>query len=131
MDDTEQLKELRAYKIGYDLGWYRAHEALAGQLSEVTDAITNSATFQQIEREGGSKPIFLAKILDIQLQIVEMRNENLPTLLLERQKITELASKIASLPDGVFTGELSIGSTNMLEDRTASNSQIEGSKSDE
>lgn len=115
MPETDDgLRELRAYKIGYDLGWYRALESVANDLSEITDAIMNSATFKEIEREHHDKPIFLAKIIDIQLQVAGMRNENMPTLLLERKKITEIATRIAKLPDGVFTGQLSIENANML-----------------
>lgn len=110
----DSLKELRAYKIGYDLGWYRAHEALANELTEIADAILNSATFKQIEEEKHDRPIFLAKILGIQQQIAEMRNEHMPVLLLERQRITELAKRIAELPEGVFTRELSLDRANML-----------------
>lgn len=102
MSNDDSLKELRAYKVGYDLGWYRAFESISNDLKEVADAILNSATFRQIQRETSDEPIFLAKILNIQQEIKDMRNEHMPTLLLEREKINEIAAIIAKLPDGAF-----------------------------
>lgn len=102
MNNDDSLKELRAYKVGYDLGWYRAFESISNDLTEIADAMLNSATFRQIQRENSDKPIFLAKILNIQQEIKDMRNEHMPTLLLEREKINEIAGIIAKLPDGVF-----------------------------
>lgn len=117
MSSTEDnsFKELRAYNIGYDLGWYRAHEAISNELQEIADAILNSATFKKIERENSDKPIFLAKILDIIAQMNEMRNEKMPVLLLERKKINEIGAKIAKLPEGAFRDPISFTDTKFLE----------------
>lgn len=105
--EEEKLKELRAYNIGYDLGWYRAHESIVNDLQEIADAMLNSATVRAIEREKGSYPIFLAKILDIISQLTTMRNEKMPVLLLEREKINEIGTLIAKLPEQAFIDPIS------------------------
>jgi hypothetical protein len=115
MREEDNLKELRAYNIGYDLGWYRAHEAIANDLQELSDAILNSATFKQIEREGQDTPIFLAKIMGIIIEIKTMRNEKMPVLLLERQKINELGERIAKLPPEAFGNPISFGDVKLLD----------------
>ena len=87
----EEMKQLKAYKVGYDLGWYRAYESICVDLGEIADAMLQSAAFQEIQREiGDDKPIFLAKILRIISQVNEMRAESLPTLMVEREAITRL-----------------------------------------
>lgn len=113
--ERDDLKELRAYNIGYDLGWYRAHESIANDLQEIADAILNSATFREIEREGHDKPIFLVKILNIISEVNTMRNEKMPILLLEREKINEIGNKIANLPPQAFYDPISFGEGYRLE----------------
>ena len=88
--DENELKQLKAYKVGYDLGWYRAVEAISSDLQEIVDGILNSATIKRIERENHKKPMFLAKILDIITSLSEMKQEALPTLVVERKAITKL-----------------------------------------
>lgn len=113
--NSDQMKELRAYNIGYGLGWYRAHESIVNDLQEIADAILNSATFKAIELENGDKPIFLAKILNIISELKTMRNEKMPILLLERQKINEIGSKIAKLPAQAFHDPISFTDSKLLE----------------
>ncbi len=109
-----QFKELRAYNIGYDLGWYRAMETVSNDLAEIADAILNSATFKEIEQENGDKPIFLAKILGIIDQLKTMRNEKMPVLLAERNKINEIGKLLSSMPPEAFTNPISFGSPEKL-----------------
>lgn len=115
MSKTDELKELRAYNIGYDLGWYRAMESVSGDLQGLADAILNSATLKQIEQEGGDKPIFLARVMDILAQLQTMRNEKMPVLLLERSKINELGSKIKDLPVEAFKDPISFSGFKALD----------------
>lgn len=118
MTEEDPLKELRAYNIGYDLGWYRAHEAISNEMQEIADAILNSATFKAIEAGHGDKPIFLAKILDLITQMNEMRNEKMPVLLLERQKINEIGKRIAKLPPQAFIDPISFTEPKRLTQET-------------
>ncbi|HVA10624.1 MAG TPA: hypothetical protein VNG32_00460 [Candidatus Dormibacteraeota bacterium] len=117
LPENDSLKELRAYNIGYDLGWYRAHESISNEMQEIADAILNSAIFKEIQREHSTKPIFLAKILDLIMQMNEMRNEKMPVLLLEREKINEIGAKIAKLPVEAFKDPISFTDTKMLSDK--------------
>ena len=109
MGDEEELKELRAYKVGYDLGWYRCAELVDGELQKLVDAMKLSPTFRQIEREAaeakGKRPLLYATILRLIAELGELRREHTPTLLLERKAINELGEKISQLPPEVFEGD--------------------------
>lgn len=98
--NEEDLRELKAYKLGYDLGWYRACEALKPMLDDMQDCIGNSPTWRQIEREskeGKDLPLFMARILGIMGEMADMRREHMPTLVLEQKAINDMGERLEKL----------------------------------
>lgn len=100
--NEDPLKELRAYNIGYDLGWFRALETVSDDLKKIIDAMQQSYTFQQIESESSNKPIFIMEIMNLIMDIQTMKSEKMPVLLLEREKINEIGKRIEKLPAEAF-----------------------------
>lgn len=94
-----ELRELKAYKMGYDLGWYRANENLKPILNDLADCMLRSSTWQQIEEEGkeGDQPIFMAKILSLISTLEQIRRETMPALVLEQKAINDMGERLESL----------------------------------
>lgn len=95
--NPEDLNELKAYKMGYDLGWYRATEALMPLLHDLEDCMANSATWRQIEKETNEQPIFIARIAGIICDLRQIQNEHMPAIVLEQKAINDMGSKLAKL----------------------------------
>lgn len=99
MNDDE-LRELKAYKMGYDLGWYRATETLKPLLNELWDCMGRSTTWKQIEKEGEKgkdKPIFMTRILAIICELQQIRRETMPALVLEQKAINDMGARLEKL----------------------------------
>lgn len=97
--NNDELRELKAYKMGYDLGWYRATESIKPLLTKLQDCISKSSTWQQIEKEGRKEdqPIFMAEILSLMDEFNQIRRENLPALVLEQKAINDMGKRLESL----------------------------------
>lgn len=99
--NKDELRELKAYKMGYDLGWCRAAETIHPLLQGLADCMQNSITWRQIEREGKEKdqPIFMAKILSIIEELHQIRREVMPALVLEQKAINEMGARLENLSE--------------------------------
>ena len=73
----DDLRELKAYKMGYDLGWFRANEALKPLLIELEDCIMRSNVWKEVEkeceREGRERPMFMARIAALITEMGQIR----------------------------------------------------------
>ena len=98
IDEEDEFKEMRAYRIGFDLGYYRAYESINNTLGNLLDNAFHSATFNQmLEESGSSMPIFMSEIMSIRQELNDMRNERLPLLLAERKEINRISTNIAKI----------------------------------
>lgn len=109
MSEEEELKELRAYKTGYDLGYFRGVEAMSGKIEKIISLMERSATFKQIVDEAKAKgeevPFFFGELLTLIADAKALKNELMPTLLIERRAINDLGERIEALPSEAFTGD--------------------------
>lgn len=97
MMDEDELRELKAYKMGYDLGWFRATESIVPLLDDLRGCMEQSATWKQIERDGGEKPIFIARILSTIMELRQIKNEQMPTIVLEQKVINDMGARLSKL----------------------------------
>lgn len=97
--NNDELRELKAYKMGYDLGWYRATESIKPFLTKLQDCISKSSTWRQIEKEGRGKdqPVFMAEILIVMDELNQIRRETMPALVLEQKAINDMGKRLESL----------------------------------
>lgn len=106
-ETDDELKELKAYKTGYDLGYYRGMTAMIEPLNKINELITMSSTFKKIQREAQEKgekvPVLFTDIIATIQDAYSLRNELMPTLLIERRAINDLGKRIEALPAEAFT----------------------------
>lgn len=94
----DELRELKAYKMGYDLGWFRASEALESLLTELEECMERSATWKQIEKEGKKNDaLFYQRILGILIDLKQIRNEQMPAIVLEQKAINDMGERLKKL----------------------------------
>lgn len=99
--NEDDLRELKAYKMGYDLGWFRANEALKPLLDQLQSCISHSHTWQEIEndceKEGRERPLFMAKIIGIIADMEQLRRETMPALVIEQKSINDMGKRLETL----------------------------------
>lgn len=99
--EENDLRELRAYKLGYDLGWFRACEAVKPLLEDLQDCLARSATWREIEdeveREDGKRPLYMARVTAILADMNQLRRETMPALVLEQKAINEMGKRLEGL----------------------------------
>ena len=109
-ENQDGLKELRAYKVGYDLGFFRGVEAMSDKVRKIAELIEMSATWKEIEREAKEKgdekiPFLFHELLASVVDANTLKNELMPTLLVEKRAINDLGKRIQALPPEAFTGD--------------------------
>ena len=95
--DRDELRELKAYKMGYDLGWFRATEAIVPLLDELRSCMEHSETWRQIERENSERPFFIARILSTIMELRQINNEQMPAIALEQKAINDMGTRLSKL----------------------------------
>lgn len=97
--NEDDLRELKAYKMGYDLGWYRATESIKPILDRLQNCMANSTTWKQIEKEGkrDDQSMFMAQILNAMAEIQQIRRETMPALVLEQKAINDMGARLEKL----------------------------------
>lgn len=97
----DELRELKAYKLGYDLGWFRASEAIKPLLIELEDCIAHSYTWQEVEkeceREGRELPLYMARIAELIADMGQLRREVMPAIVLEQKAINDMGERLEKL----------------------------------
>lgn len=99
MDEAE-LRELKAYKMGYDLGWARCSESIMPLLQELQDCMAHSSTWRTIEQEsanGQEPPVFMAKIMTVIQELQQLKREMMPALVLEQKAINDMGKRLEAL----------------------------------
>lgn len=109
-ESQDGLKELRAYKVGYDLGFFRGVEAMSDKVRKIAELIEMSATWKEIEREAKEKgdekiPFLFHELLASVIDASTLKNELMPTLLVEKRAINDLGKRLQTLPPEAFTGD--------------------------
>lgn len=128
----DDLRELKAYKMGYDLGWFRANEAIKPLLMELEECIMASNVWREIEneceREGKERPLFMSRIAGLIADMGQLRRETMPALVLEQKAINDMGERLESLTKQNWetlsmndNSSLDLSNRKELEDETTDN----------